>query len=112
MLDFEHLKTRKGAVIIAHFEDEAVGKVEISRLFPSQEIAERKLCDFIERNNADNGEGTTVHWLVNRTGLGKILTDSMYQEWQQTGGRWFIRSDNDFWFRETFGASAQEILDL
>ena len=111
MLDFDNLKTRGGATIIAHFEDEAVGKAEISRLFPSQKVAEEKLCNFIEREKADTGEGTTVHWLINRRGLGKIATDDVYQRWQQAGGKWFVRQTEDLYLF-MYGASAQEILDL
>lgn len=83
-MDFDNLRTRKGAAIVIHLEDESYLKDLEARF--SRRSLEKKLQMVIDNlsNNGDTGKGTRVHVLINSQGFAvNVFDEDKFREWDK-----------------------------
>lgn len=81
MVVLEKLKSRKGAQIQFHFEDENdMGLLQ--KEYSRRNLLQKKIRDLIDHKGVDTGKGTVIHMLLNSQGNGTPMTETEYAEWQ------------------------------
>lgn len=102
MIVWEKLISHKGAKIESHFEDEN-DRISFQEQYSSHHEFQNRICDLIDNEGVDTGEGTVIHLLINNQGNGNPMKEAEYTEWQA--------KEKKDWFHEHRNRHPHRMLD-
>ncbi len=103
------LKTRRGANLVFHFENESIkklfeGNVDLRQL-------QKDLQNAISAMDADTGKGTKVHLLLNREHSIRVLAEKDFTEWEKNPEKDWHHDRTEFLIKKRMFADLVDSLD-